>query len=165
MDSDPERFDPFDEWVPDFSEYQFDEDSNQILDENGDPYDTPVLQQCTRQAEQGIDPNHTLKKLLEDQFNRDKDQRQDGPSDPADVMPGPVYRRLDNGIFFEDSAFARTVLCSEQGVPSKDLEGYIVMPANQVGRIRSRNGNHKGNTRILFISPDILSDDLKSLFY
>ena len=154
-------FDPFGDWTPDYTEYQWNPDDGLIYDPNGEVFDSPVSTQASHLFQQGHDPNESLKTLLEQQFQASRPE----PTDPADVMPeGPIYARSQDKIFFHDSAFARSILCSEQGVSTKELEGFIIMPAKYVTRIRSRAGNHGTPTPIVYLHSDEVAQEILNHF-
>lgn len=143
-------FDPFNDYCPDFSQYGYDEESEQVIDADGNPYDTTITEQFVQSVEQGSDPTVTLRSLLEQEFQNSRRE----VTDPTDVMPqdAPVFKRVDsNSILFYDVSFAGPTLRSEQQCKTKELEGYIVLPARYCTAIRSRASNHSLPTPALFL--------------
>lgn len=154
-------FDPFGDWTPDFSNFQYNPEDQQIYSPNGEIYNSP---QATIQAQaihaQGADPQPTLQQLLEAEFNANKPD----VSDPADLMPEFPYERCDGFIFFNDSSFAGPILRSEQEARTKDLAGYLILPACYITRIRTRLSNHDIPTPVVFVQPDIIPDTIRAKF-
>ncbi len=150
MSQDFDVFDPFCDFCPDFSEYGFDDTSSQVLDPCGNPYETGITQNYIQSVEQGSDPQITLRSMLEQEFQ----SRRREVSDPTDVMPqdAPVFRRIDdNSVYFYDVSFAGPTLRSEQQCKTKDLQGFVILPARYCTTIRSRAGNHSIPTPALYI--------------
>nr|QRV61580.1 hypothetical protein [Circular ssDNA virus sp.] len=150
MSQDFDVFDPFSDYCPDFSQYGFDESSSQVLDPYGNPYDTTILPSFVQSVEQGSDPQVTLRSMLEQEF---QSQRRE-VTDPTDVMPqdAPVFKRIDdNSVIFYDVSFAGPTLRSEQQCKTKDLQGFIILPARYCTTVRSRAGNHSHPTPALYL--------------
>ena len=156
----PEFFDPYGEYCPDYTGYTFDLDEGVIVNPDGEVFESPVTSIAFQMAEEGKDPNPTLKQLLEKQHT-------DNPPeflDPADALPDQPYSRHGNSIFFNDSSFARSVLTSEQSCKNKELTGWLIIPARQVTTIRSRASNHQKNNPILWIPDDEIDSEIRALF-
>lgn len=150
MEDSPNIFDPWHDYVPDFSQYSFDPDTGVILDPQQNPVDQPYAQQVSQiiQNSPNTEELPTLQTLLEAEFQNAKPE----PQDPSDIMPEQVYtRNSDSTIFFPDCAFAGPILRSEQQVKNRDLQGFILIPACYVPRIRSRYSNHGKLTPCLYI--------------
>lgn len=150
MEDIPNIFDPWNDYVPDFSEFTFDPDSGFILDDQQNPVQQDYAQQVSQTIQNSPNPEElpTLKTLLEAEFQNHKQD----PQDPSDLMPNQVYtRNPDSTIFFPDVAFAGPILRSEQQVQNKNLQGFIVIPACYVPRVRSRYGNHGKLTPCLYL--------------
>lgn len=150
MEDSPNIFDPWNDYVPDFSEFSFDPSSGLILDPQQNPVQQEYAQQVSQIIQNSPNPEElpTLKSLLEAEFQNHKQE----PQDPSDIMPQQVYtKNLDSTIFFPDVAFAGPVLRSEQQVKNQDLQGFILIPARYVPRVRSRYGNHGKLTPCLYL--------------
>lgn len=151
MEYNPEDvFDPFSEYVPDFSEYCYDPSSQTIYDGEGQPYETQVTTVCNTMYQCDQDPNSSLKQLL----SQDYESHRPEVTDPTDTMPkdNPIYNRInEEAIFFHDVAFAAPVLRSEQQCKTAELKGYIIVPASSATAIRSRASNHNKTVSALYI--------------
>lgn len=157
----PEFFDPFQDYVPDFSEHYFDFESDQIIDGNsGFPYDDPDVQNaCKSLVASGTDPNPTLRQLLEAHFEKNRPP----VSDATDLMPAKIYERRGDSIYFPDAAFCGPTLRSEQSVSkTRDLEGFLVLPARYCTAIRSRRSNHDTPTPVLYLKS--VDSEISALF-
>lgn len=150
MSQDFDVFDPFSDYCPDFSQYGFDEASSQVLDPSGNPYETQITGNFLQSVEQGSDPAVTLRSMLEQEYQTNRRE----VTDPTDVMPqdAPVFRRLDeNSVLFHDVSFAGPTLRSEQQCKTRELQGFLILPARFCTAIRSRAGNHSLPTPALFV--------------
>ena len=148
MESFPEQFDPFGDFCPDFAGYQFDPDQGSILDNDGNPYDAPAAtERCQTLAEGGVDPNPSLKQLLEAQFAASRPE----PQDPVDTMPENVFYEHEGCYFFNDSAFLGVTMRGLQNCKNPDLTGWIILPAKYNSRIRSRYSNHGVPTKAVWV--------------
>ena len=157
----PIVFDPFSEYTPDFSEFTIDYNSQSILDDHGEVYNSQVAtQQVQSLIQQDIDPQPTLKQLLEAAFQAEKQP----PSDPTDLMPEQVFQKHENFIHFHDSSFAGPYLRSEFNCKNKDLPGYIILPAPLIPRIRSRGSNHQLPTPIIWVSSETIPEEIRNKF-
>lgn len=157
----PDYFDPFNEYVPDYSDYVYNIEDGQLYGDDGEPVDSPVTSICENMVEQGQDPNVTLKSLLEAEFQKSNEK---DVQDPSDVLPEMPYRRIDDRIFFNDSALARSVLTAEQQCSNKKLTGWILLPARNVATIRSRTSNHDKCNPVLYIPADEIPEEIGALF-
>lgn len=156
----PDFFDPFNEYVPDYTGFIFDYDDGLIKSPDGEVFDSPATSIAYKMAEEGTDPNPTLKQLLENQFQANPPDYKD----PADTLPDQPYQKIGPAIFFTDSSFARSVLTSEQNCKNKELNGWIVMPANQITAVRSRASSHQKNIPIVWLPNDDIHSDIRALF-
>lgn len=150
MSQDFDVFDPFSDYTPDFSQYGFEPSTQAVLDESGNPYETSIIPNFIETVQQGADPQVTLRSMLEQEF---QSQRRE-VTDPTDVMPqdAAVFKRLDeNSVLFHDVSFAGPTLRSEQQCKTKDLQGFLILPARYCTAIRSRASNHSLPTPALFI--------------
>lgn len=156
----PEFFDPYGEYCPDYTGYTFDLDEGVIVDPEGEVFESPVTSIAFQMAEEGTDPNPTLKQLLE------KEHADHPPEylDPADALPDQPYKKVESMIYFTDSSFARSVLTSEQNCKNKELKGWIVMPAYQVTAVRSRLSSHQKNIPVLWLPDEDLDESVRALF-
>lgn len=154
-------FDPFGDWTPDFSNYQYNPEDQLIYSPTGEVYDSP---QATIQAQaihaQGSDPQPTLQQLLEAEFNANKPD----VSDPADLMPEFTHERTETHIFFNDSSFSGPILRSDFQCKTKDLQGYLILPARFVTRIRTRGSNHDIPTPLVWVPSESVNDDIRARF-
>ena len=156
----PEFFDPFGEYCPDFSGYMFDLEDGQIKSPEGEVVETPATSICHEMAQQGTDPNPTLKQILENEFSKTKPEI----TDPADTLPDQPYQRIGDKFLFKDSSFARSVLTSEQSCKNKNLRSWILMPANQISSVRSRTTTHHKCFPILWLPDDEITQEIRALF-
>ncbi|MBR0371378.1 MAG: hypothetical protein IJH63_11760 [Methanobrevibacter sp.] len=156
----PEFFDPFNEYCPDFSGYMYDFDDGMIKSPEGEVLQSPATSICNEMAEQGNDPNPTLKELLEAEFNKNKPE----VMDPADTLPDQPYCKIGDRFLFKDSSFARSVLTSEQSCKNKDLKGWVIMPANQISAIRSRTVTHQKCYPLLWLPEDQMPPEIRAIF-
>lgn len=150
MSQDFDVFDPFSDFTPDFSQYGYDPSTSTVLSPTGEPYETGIIPAFEESVQQGADPQVTLRAMLEQEFQSQKREI----TDPTDVMPqdAPVFRRLDeNSVLFHDVSFAGPTLRSEQQCKTKELQGFLILPARYCTAIRSRAGNHSIPTPALFI--------------
>lgn len=150
MSQDFDVFDPFSDYTPDFSQYGYDPSTSTVFDESGNPYATTILPNFVETVQQGADPQVTLRSMLEQEF---QSQRRE-VTDPTDVMPqdATVFKRLDeNSVLFHDVSFAGPTLRSEQQCKTKDLQGFLILPARYCTAIRSRASNHSLPTPALYI--------------
>ena len=156
----PFLFDPYDEYVPDFDNYNYRGDS--VIT---DPEDREVIfpdssRQCYELAEQGIDPQPTLKSLLEAEFRKSKPQ----PDDESGFLPSRTFTIFENGIGFHDSAFISTVITSMQNCKRKEMTGYLIIPVTYCSRLRSRKGNHGNVTKAFYLEADNVDDSIRAFF-
>lgn len=156
----PDFFDPFGEYVPDYTGFTFDYDDGLIKSPDGEVFESPVTSVAYQMAEQGKDPNPTLKQLLEAQFQANPPEYKD----PADTLPDQPYQKIGSKFLFTDSSFARSVLTSEQSCKNKDLRGWIIMPACQISSVRSRTNSHQKNVPLLWLPDEEISSDIRALF-
>lgn len=150
MSQDFDVFDPFSDFTPDFSQYGYDPSTSTVLSPTGETYETGIIPAFEESVQQGADPQVTLRSMLEQEFQSQKREI----TDPTDVMPqdAPVFRRLDeNSVLFHDVSFAGPTLRSEQQCKTKELQGFLILPARYCTAIRSRSGNHSIPTPALFI--------------
>lgn len=157
----PPVFDPFSDYTPDFSEYTIDYSSQTILDAQGEVYPSQLAtQQIQSLISQEIDPQPTLKQLLEAAFQQEKP----APQDPADLMPEQVFQKHQNFIHFSDSSFAGPYLRSEFSCKNKELPGYVILPATLIPRIRSRGSNHQMPTPVVWVNSETIPQEIRQLF-
>ena len=149
----PSIFDPFGDYCPDFSNYEYDIDSQQILDGQGHVYNSSIIPTLQAIVDQGEDPQPSLKQLLEAEFENSKP----APQDPTDIMPTYTHKKLGDYIYFPDCSFAGPHLRSEQECKTKELGGYLILPAKYCTRIRSRQANHNVPTPVLYV-PQICAE-------
>lgn len=150
MSQDFDVFDPFSDFTPDFSQYGYESSTSTVFDEFGNPYETAILPSFEETVQQGADPQVTLQSMLEQEFQSKRRE----VTDPTDVMPqdAPVFKRLDeNSVLFHDVSFAGPTLRSEQQCKTKDLQGFLILPARYCTAIRSRASNHSLPTPALYI--------------
>ena len=157
----PDFFDPFGEYCPDFTGYEFDFEDGIIKSPSGEVVDSPATSICQSMAAEGTDPNPSLKELLEAEFSK---SNQKEVVDPADTLPDQPYQRIGDKFFFTDSSFARSVLTSEQGCKNKNLRGWILMPANQISAIRSRTTTHMKCFPLLWLPDDEMPQEIRAYF-
>ena len=156
----PEYFDPFQDMVPDYSNYSWDPEIG-IIDNQGQPYSCEsVSLMCQSISESGEDPNQSLKSLLEAEFQKTREE----VSDPVDIVPDSIFQIVDDGIYFKDSAFVSATLTSLQQCRRKDVQGYIIMPARYCSRIRSRAANHNVPTPVFFITEENVPEAIRAKF-
>ena len=163
MDSEfPEFFDPFGDYTPDYDGFYFDFNDLQIHSPDGEVFPAALSsqRQCQNLVSQEVDPNPTLKSLLEQEFHDNKPP----VSDPQDVMPERVFTRYDQFIHFNDTSFAGTYLRSEQNCKNRDLAGYVLLPARYLPRVRSRLSNHSKPTDCAWLPPDLVPDPIRAIF-
>lgn len=161
MSQDIDLFDPFGDFCPDFSEYGFDQATAQVVDPAGNPYETTITDNFIQSVEQGSDPAVTLRSMLEQEFQSNKREA----TDPTDVMPqdAPVFKRVDeNSVLFHDVSFAGPTLRSEQQCKTRELEGFLILPARFCTAIRSRASNHSLPTPALYMKE--LDPSISALF-
>lgn len=157
----PDFFDPFGEYVPDYTGFTFDFDDGLIKSPEGEIIDSPVTSICHQMAQQGTDPNPTLKQLLENEFSKSNAKE---VQDPADTLPDQPYQRIGDKFLFSDSSFARSVLTSEQNCRNKDLRGWIIMPACQISSIRSRTSTHTKCFPLLWLPDEEMPEEIRAYF-
>lgn len=154
-------FDPFSDYTPDFSEYTFDVETNQIIDPEGNPYTSNVTNICSQIISQTGELNQpTLKQLLESEFENSKPT----PTDPSEIMPAQLFQLEEQFTYFEDASFAAPSLRSLQSCMTKHLTGYLILPAKFVCRIRTRNSNHDVPTPLVWVPAENISDEIRSKF-
>ena len=146
----PGVFDPLGYDIPDYDAWQYDEELQSIIDENAQPIELSPqeISAATPLVEQGLSPLNTVINL------RKQADEENAPSDPLDLMPEKAFKMVDDGIFFYDSSFAGPVLRSMQNTNQKGLQGWLILPASSVARIRTRKGNHGAITQV-FWTPHI----------
>lgn len=154
-------FDPFSDYTPDFSEYTYDAETNQIIDPEGNPYESDVSNICSQIVTQtGELGQQTLKQLLESAFENSKPV----PTDPSEIMPAQIFQLEEQFTYFEDASFAAPSLRSLQNCMTKHLSGYLLLPAKFVCRIRTRNSNHDVPTPLVWVPAETISDEIRSKF-
>lgn len=79
--------------------------------------------------------------------------------DRTQFIPTPMFVPLEDGtIYFKDSAFAKSFLCSTQGVTHpKLLTGCIIIPAKFVSRLRSGPATHGSQTWCYYAPENLMS--------
>lgn len=163
MDSQfPEYFDPFGDYVPDYEGFYFDLQDMNIHSPDGEiyPNSPSTQQQCQQLVQSEVDPNPTLRSLLEAEFQANKPPVED----PQDVMPERFFQKLDPFIYFNDTAFAGTYLRSDQNCSNRDLSGYVLLPARYISRIRSRFSNHSKPTDCAWLPSELVPDPIRAIF-
>ena len=74
------------------------------------------------------------------------------PEDRSEVLPCTQAYKVGNNWYFEDAAFAKSFLCTITSTPRPwMLDGYIILPARLLSRIRSGPSNHNQSTQCLWI--------------
>ena len=154
-------FDPFSDYTPDFSGYTFNMETNQVLDSEGNPYPSNVSNVCSQILSQtGELSQPTLKQLLESEFENSKPSY----TDPSEIMPQKIFQLEDQFTYFEDSSFAAPSLRSLQNCMTKHLDGYLIIPAKYVCRIRTRNSNHDIPTPLVWVPSELIHDEIRAKF-
>lgn len=93
----------------------------------------------------------TLKSALESLMNTIP-QKNPEPEDRSEVLPTVQAIPIGEAWFFKDAAFAKSFLCTVTQTPRPwMLDGYIILPAKQLSRIRSGPSNHQQATSCLWI--------------
>lgn len=146
----PSVFDPLGWETPEYEQWTYDEDMQQIIDANAQPVELSPYEENLAEPliANGISP---LSKIID---FRKQEEEQHAPEDPVDLMPEQPFVQTQDGILFHDSSFAGPVLRSLQNTNQKGLTGWLILPATSVCRIRTKKGSHGLTTKVLWV-PEI----------
>lgn len=165
MSDSAENFDPFmesqQEWdnfvnepyyVPETQEFGF-YDEEQFHPIKTTSLSQPVIKFIN---ESGSNPT-PVPKAIASQIQPDDPTEQF--DDRTQFIPTPMFVPQEDGtIYFKDSAFAKSFLCSTQGVTHpKFLTGCIIIPAKFVSRLRSGPATHGSQTWCYFAPENLMS--------
>ena len=74
------------------------------------------------------------------------------PEDRSEVLPCTQAYKIGESWFFQDAAFAKSFLCTVNATPRPwMLNGYLILPAKLISRIRSGPSNHQQSTQCLWV--------------
>lgn len=143
----PTIFDPLGQEANEYESWQYDPELQTIIDENAQPVELSPKEINAAQPyiEKGLSPLPAVINI------RKQIDEENMPIDSLDFMPEKAFKMLDDGIFFYDSSFAGPVLRSIQNTNQKGLQGWLILPATSVARIRTRKGSHGCVTQVLWV--------------
>ena len=165
MESEADVFDPFMEsqevwdqfcsnplWNGETQEYGFIDDSNEFKPVPTEPPTQPVAQW---QEQTGNSLVEVPKNIVANIKPVDPTEEY---TDRQDFLPSQIAIPTDTGYYFRDSSFAKSFLCSLQGVSnSRQLTGSIIIPAKFCTRLRSGPANHSTMTYCYYVPEELLS--------
>ena len=92
----------------------------------------------------------TLRKTLESLLSNIPEP--EPPEDRSEVIPITQAYPFGENWYFQDAAFAKSFLCTITATPRPwMLEGYLILPAKLISRIRSGPSNHQQSTQCLYV--------------
>lgn len=147
----PASYDPFQEDLFDPDPYYYSPETNAFGYDSGEQFvQSPLppenVAQIVATMPPGVDPTPSLRQALDAMMNPQPQERED-------TLPVRAYSKWSDGcLFFDDSVFARMIICSEQNIEKmSEAKGFCLIPCRYLSRMRSKTEYSRNKTKLVYV--------------